>query len=166
MRKNLEHLKNVPGGYILVIELLSPLIVTTKRFKWELNPGFYFYFGSAFGKTSTSLGYRLTRHLTKKKKKLWHIDHLTSYSNTDIIHILYHTKTDLSECDLMQEFLISYKTGIIIPNFGSSDCKASCGGHLIYIARDDSKISKLVSYFVSKHLLTLKKRNDYSNESK
>ena len=137
---------------MLVLEVRYSFLINTSRFKWLLKPGIYLYFGSAQGTTSTSLEKRLTRHFKKKsqKKIFWHIDYLTSYSDTRIIIAYYNIKTEITECLALQDFVQKNQTEII-PNFGSTDCKSKCGGHLLFFSSDCKVLADLDNYLILKN---------------
>ncbi len=95
--------------------------------------GYYFYTGRA----RRNLKQRISRHLSKEKKKHWHIDYFLEKSK--VIGILSYTGR-YDECIINRE-TCQRVVGEIIPGFGSSDCR--CAGHLIYIGEkepDDYKI--------------------------
>lgn len=148
-------LEKTQGSYVLVLEVPSSLEILIKRFKWELKPGLYLYFGSAKGSTATSLGNRLHRHFKDNKKIFWHIDHLTSNKEVNKINAFYTIGLDLSECEALQKFKQDHPKCNILLNFGSSDCKSSCGGHLLHLLEENGSIAYLKSYFSQKKWLTI-----------
>lgn len=92
----------------------------------NFKPESYLYVGSAQGKASTSLGYRLARHESPKKHQRWHIDYLLGASEVLAFHFIISSKR--MECN------IAKRLSILIPcqykGFGSSDCLQKCGTHL------------------------------------
>ena len=83
--------------------------------------GCYVYTGSA----KRGMNARLARHFSKGKKYHWHIDYLLGDSQAEIIQT---KKFAEPEC-----FINSKTSGLIlIPGFGSSDCRAGCKSHLKY----------------------------------
>jgi len=139
--------KNSQGVYILVFEIVHSLLIDIRRFKWLLKPGFYLYFGSALGKTSTSLEKRLARHFNNQKKIFWHIDYITSQSDVKMINAYYTTKTGITECSALQGFEQNFQNTEIILKFGSSDCKTKCGGHLVFLSNNRAVLIDLANYF-------------------
>jgi Uri superfamily endonuclease len=121
--------------------------IRKNRSIWDLKPGFYLYFGSALGKTSTSLKYRLSRHFKSEKKIFWHIDLLTSSRNVEKIQAYNLVQNKGLECEKLHEFKKKYTKGKIVKNFGSSDCKLKCGGHLLYLSNNQKELSSLHAYF-------------------
>ncbi|UCG90677.1 MAG: DUF123 domain-containing protein [Candidatus Heimdallarchaeota archaeon] len=140
--------KNSQGVYVLVFERICSLLIEISRFKWLLKSEFYLYFGSARGKTSTSLEKRLGRHFKGQKKIFWHIDNVTSHSDTKMISAYYTTTTGLTECSALQGFVQNFHNTEIIQNFGSSDCKAKCGGHLVFFSSNWAVLIDLENYFI------------------
>ena len=118
--------------------------------KWLLNPGIYFYFGSARGKTSTSLEKRLSRHFQCQKKIFWHIDYVTSHSEVKILNAYYTTDPKITECQALQEFVQKFQDVKVIPQFGSSDCKSKCRGHLLFVSSNQDISTELAKYFHQK----------------
>ncbi|MFX0124420.1 MAG: DUF123 domain-containing protein [Candidatus Hodarchaeota archaeon] len=143
-------LKNSQGVYSIVLEVWDSISIKTSRFKWLLKSGLYLYFGSARGKTATSLEKRLTRHFSRQKKTFWHIDYLTSHSDTKILNAYYTTDPKITECQALQEFVQKFQKMKIILHFGSSDCKSRCGGHLLFISSNQGKHTEFVKYFSHK----------------
>ena len=88
----------------------------------ELPAGDYLYTGSA----KRGIEKRVARHCRKRKAKRWHIDYLTSHPAAKVIETKLFTQ---EECQLNQ----SSNGNVVIPGFGSSDCKAGCGAHLKYL---------------------------------
>jgi len=110
------------GSYILVIKLKQKKeIQIGKLGKIRFKIGFYIYVGSALN----GLDHRINRHLKKTKKMHWHIDYFLDFA--DIIDILYIESETKVECNIAS---ILNKKLVIIPYFGSSDCR--CKSHLFY----------------------------------
>lgn len=97
--------------------------------------GLYAYVGSA----QNSIESRVKRHLSKNKKKYWHIDYLLLNRNVNIVDIFYKKNSNKSYEDRFANKLM--KTGKPIINFGSSDSK--CKSHLFKIKNRDI-INRLV----------------------
>ncbi|MEE8348831.1 MAG: GIY-YIG nuclease family protein [Acidobacteriota bacterium] len=87
--------------------------------------GWYIYTGSA----RRQIQNRVARHLSRKKKMRWHIDYLLAAPHANIIRV---TLTHKEECCLNQET----KGSILVPRFGSTDCRAGCGSHLKFSERE------------------------------
>jgi Uri superfamily endonuclease len=109
-----------------------------KRSIGKLGPicfkkGNYFYVGSA----EKNFDSRIRRHISKKKKKFWHIDHLLSCAQATIHKVCSGSK---SECALSRFFLLNgfeYVRG-----FGCSDCK--CVSHLFFTQDNNAVIHGLL----------------------
>ena len=139
--------KNSQGVYGLILKVSYSISVKTNQYKWLLNPGIYLYFGSARGKTSTSLEKRIIRHYRRQKKIFWHIDHLTTNLNAKSLGTYYATGPKITECQALQEFVQNFQGVKIISQFGSSDCKSKCGGHLLFISNDQDISNEYTRYF-------------------
>jgi Uri superfamily endonuclease len=143
-------IKNSQGVYVLVLKVSYSISIKTSRIKWLLQPGVYLYFGSARGKTSTSLEKRLIRHFHTQKTIFWHIDYLTSHSDAKILNAYYTTDPKITECQALQEFVQKFQKMKILPHFGSSDCKSKCGGHLLFVSSNQDMLTEFTKYFRQK----------------
>jgi sugar fermentation stimulation protein A len=111
------------GVYLLVLRVEEPVEIPVPRIGSPvLEPGWYVYAGSA----KANLEQRLARHLRKRKKLHWHIDHL-SRAAASVRAFPVRTFHDL-ECPLAQD--IARHADGEVPGFGSSDC--SCSSHLFF----------------------------------
>jgi sugar fermentation stimulation protein A len=131
------------GVYLLLAELKKPLGIPVPGIgNPVLDPGWYIYAGSA----KTNLRQRVARHLRKKKKTHWHIDHLTrKCAGLTAFPVLTHK--DL-ECPLAGD--ISQTADTAIEGFGCSDC--SCSSHLFYFQENPlHKRQFLETLFLYRH---------------
>ena len=120
-------LPNLPGAYVLILDLARPVILTLTRFKGlRLEPGRYAYAGSARG--PGGIRARCKRHLRRDKKQHWHIDYLTT--RTSRITVAAFPGGD--ECNLVETISKATPTGFPLPGFGSSDCSC-CTSHLLHL---------------------------------
>ena len=128
--------------YIILIKNYKDRGISIGRLgKLKFVRGNYAYIGSA----KKNLKARIKRHLSKNKKKFWHIDYFLN-SKTRIKEVWISPKE--AECRMAKYF---FKNGFpYIKNFGSSDCQ--CQSHLFFIEK------KLVSF---KNLL---KKNGFKKE--
>ncbi len=107
-------------SYQLFIEISDPITIQIGRLgKFTFPAGSYVYSGSA----KKRLEARINRHLRKDKKTRWHIDYIL---NHPLVRIVRVERSELPECTLSQQTAGQ----IIVPGFGSSDCRAGCGSHL------------------------------------
>ncbi len=141
-------LKKIMGTYLLLLEIFQDIDLNINSRKWVLSQGYYLYFGSAKGNTSTSLGYRLKRHFDIHKKKYWHIDYLTTHPHVQIVQAFYNTDLRLTECMNFENFSFKYPIKKIM-NFGNSDCRNNCGSHLGYIQKDEEVIRDITTCLLS-----------------
>ncbi|MEM4662542.1 MAG: GIY-YIG nuclease family protein [Candidatus Diapherotrites archaeon] len=86
--------------------------------------GIYAYIGSA----QSGVKKRVARHLSKKKKKFWHIDYLLDSKFVKIIEVFYLNAPKPKECKVASLLCRKYS---FIGYFGCSDC--SCKSHLIFL---------------------------------
>jgi len=122
----IERLKNSQKGiYQLLIYLGKGInIIVGSKGKKFFPKGYYLYTGSA----KNGLRSRVRRHLRKGKKLFWHIDYLLRYGK--IVDIFLYSENKRSECEINQRMLSQKNVKIIMPRFGSSDCR--CETHLVY----------------------------------
>ncbi|MFX0184294.1 MAG: DUF123 domain-containing protein [Candidatus Hodarchaeota archaeon] len=149
------------GVYVVVLRVLSSFQIKKKNFNWDLKAGIYTYFGSALGKTSTSLSHRLFRHFKSTKRIFWHIDLLTTNKNVEKLQAYYTTQNSDLECELLQQFIQNYSNTHVIRNFGSSDCRSKCRGHLLYLSNNQEELLHLNDYFLQRGWSIY----NYTNES-
>jgi len=93
--------------------------------------GYYVYFGSARG----GLSARVSRHLKREKRFHWHIDYLLQFA--EVVEVWYSPEgaevewgERKKECLWCQVARGMPQGQILIPGFGSSDCR--CPAHLVY----------------------------------
>ena len=110
------------GIYVLVISVDKNVRINVGALgSVFFEKGLYAYVGSA----QNNLKRRLERHLTKVKRKFWHVDYLLC---NDVVKVLrgFHRKAEkYEECQIA---LKMNKRGIAIKGFGSSNCR--CVSHL------------------------------------
>ncbi|MEA3229478.1 MAG: GIY-YIG nuclease family protein [archaeon] len=122
------------GIYILLISIKNDTEIRIGALgNIRFKEGTYAYTGSA----QNSLENRVGRHLSKNKKKFWHIDYLLGSDDSKIIRIYYKNAKKTEECETAK---ILEMTETPVKNFGCSDCR--CGSHLFRIKNIES-IKKL-----------------------
>ena len=121
--------------YALFIAVNKDLDICAGRLgNINFKKGSYLYFGSA----KKGLNSRIKRHLTKNKKKFWHIDYLVCSNESEISEIW--TSAETEECQITQNF---YRKGYsFINRFGSSDCQ--CKSHLFFVEKDIREVKNLL----------------------
>lgn len=120
---------NSGGRYLLFFQVVQPIQVTIGKLgKYRLPAGWYVY----AGKHRQAVRPRVCRHLKPVKQKHWHIDYLTTREEVTGRHAWWESHT-ADECGLVRMILENYDAGVIVPGFGSSDCREGCASHLIYL---------------------------------
>ncbi len=110
-------------AYQIYFRLGVPITLTIGKLgSRDFPAGDYVYTGSA----RRNIRARVLRHLERVKSLHWHIDYLLSSPVVSISRIILSTS---SECKLNN----STEGRVIVPRFGSTDCKEQCGSHLKYI---------------------------------
>jgi len=118
------------GIYTLIIRCSRPARIKVGRhLTLRLRRGWYLYSGSALGRGSTSLEWRISRHLTQEKKHFWHIDRILSSDSTRVVSVIFAKTTSKMECKLNAALLKD--PGIRVPGrwVGSTDCR--CESHFL-----------------------------------
>ena len=119
---------SVRGTYALLLRQETPQTIVVGALGALVFPtGWYLYVGSAHG--PGGLAARLARHRRRTKERLhWHIDYIRAHM--ELVEIW------TSSCDARQECAWSAAASglsgasVIVPRFGSSDCK--CAAHLFH----------------------------------
>ena len=139
VKKMLNCLPSLPkqaGSYALFIQLREIHYLCIGQLgPAEFLPGLYVYLGSAGG--PGGLRARLGRHLRGGDKRHWHIDHLRAVGDVVGFCAVRHQDLDSEsipvECRWSQALAGRPDTGVPLPGFGCSDCRAGCPAHLIAI---------------------------------
>lgn len=120
------------GLYQLVIRMPKTRAVMIGRLgSFPFPAGYYVYTGSA----KRGLESRVARHLRKQKKMRWHIDYLLRQGR--VVEVKKYGGDALSECELSRMVEGLRGSEIIVPGFGSSDCK--CSTHLFHFRRNPAQ---------------------------
>ncbi len=108
--------------YQLWVRLTHPAQVVVGRFgEFSFPAGDYCYTGSA----RRNLAARVRRHCASDKRLRWHIDYLLAAAGATVLA----TRTTAEpECAVNA----AQYGRVLVPGFGSSDCRAGCGSHLKY----------------------------------
>jgi Uri superfamily endonuclease len=111
---------DAPVSYQLSIDVpLDVRVVVGALGACDFPRGRYVYTGSA----KRALEARIRRHLSARKRKHWHIDHLLAVPGVQVIGV---RRSARPECCLNA----TTRGRIVVPGFGASDCRAGCGSHL------------------------------------
>ncbi|MGC8983392.1 MAG: GIY-YIG nuclease family protein [Desulfurococcaceae archaeon] len=108
-------------SYVLVLRLSGVLRVEAGLVRAVLDPGVYFYIGSAKGPGGAWA--RVIRHLSKVKRARWHVDYLTASPLARVEgFLLVKSVCKDFEVEASNAFsrLMSY-----VPRFGSTDKQQS-----------------------------------------
>ncbi len=139
------------GTYTLVIFIPVELDVMVGGLGMQrFCEGYYTYTGSAFGSGASNLGRRICRHLTKGKRKRWHIDYLLSENNVIVVAVITADTDKRMECDINNHLREKLQAKLPVPRFGASDCKENCGSHLLYLGSDANVVRRIVEIYSRK----------------
>lgn len=117
------------GSYVLITFLHKNKKIKINKKIINFKKGYYCYVGSAL----PNLEKRIERHLSKKKKKHWHIDYFLEYGK--IIDVLKIKSNKKIECEISKR-VEKISVGSI-KGFGSSDC--GCESHFYYFTRNPQR---------------------------
>lgn len=125
-------LPRAPGTYVLIMRAKTPAPLEYGRRRFDLQPGWYLYVGSAMG--PGGLAARLGHHLRRSERPRWHIDHLRRQLPAVAIWM------DTSGRRLEHAWADCLGRGCDhgVPRFGASDC--DCNSHLFGIAREPDSL--------------------------
>jgi Uri superfamily endonuclease len=113
------------GLYQLLIHLPKKSSIRVGKLgRFDFPSGYYVYTGSA----KRGLSARIRRHLSRVKKKFWHIDYLLAKG--EIVEITVFRKRNLKECELARRVARGEGAKVVAPGFGASDC--GCVSHLVF----------------------------------
>lgn len=122
-----DDLPTQPGTYLLIMAANTSAKIQIGRLgTLHIQPGFYLYIGSAFGRGGIRT--RVARQLKIPNKKHWHIDYLRPY--VQLKAVSYSLTTEKLECQWATLIQTAPKFSMPLPGFGASDC--SCVTHLFY----------------------------------
>ena len=120
-------------SYQLQIRVKTPVMIGIGKLgTFGFPAGDYVYTGSG----KRNIKDRVSRHLSRSKHLRWHIDYLLSNS---AVQVIGYALSEEPECD------INRKTAgnVIVPRFGSTDCRSGCGSHLKFIGpKEPSEMDK------------------------
>ncbi len=137
------------GTYTLIIDLSRETHIEIGRLGVKkFLIGRYTYTGSALGTGASSLRGRVSRHLRNSgKTKHWHIDFLLSHRNTTVTAVVAAKTSRKMECELNRHINEKGTGRILVYSFGSSDCKANCGSHLLFLNCENAK-KRIARFYV------------------
>ncbi|RLG17650.1 GIY-YIG nuclease family protein [Nanoarchaeota archaeon] len=115
------------GIYVLLIEVKKDLRIRIGKLGTiDFRKGTYAYVGSA----QNSLEKRVERHLKRRKRRFWHIDHLLSNPHVKVLKVFWKEERREWECLLARKLGEKYEA---VRGFGCSDCK--CTSHLFKVGK-------------------------------
>ncbi|MEM2105369.1 MAG: DUF123 domain-containing protein [Candidatus Bathyarchaeia archaeon] len=123
------------GIYVLVIKIGKNISLDVGALgNMNFEKGIYAYVGSA----QKGLVKRIIRHVSKCKRKFWHIDYLLSNEHANIVRVFRRKGEKTWECKIASE-LCEFCSPI--KQFGSSDC--NCKSHLFKIVNYELLVNLL-----------------------
>jgi len=133
------------GVYVLIISVPSERLIEIGRLGvHRFHNGYYAYTGSALGRGALSLDGRISRHLRKEKTKKWHIDFLLADEDVRVVSVLIIPTEERMECEVNKYLCKLVNAKVVVPDFGSSDCREGCGSHLLYVEGDRRIFERIV----------------------
>jgi len=121
------------GIYTLIIQLKASVSIKIDALgPIRIPKGTYLYTGSARGSGASSIEGRISRHLRKTKRNLWHIDYLLNHELAQIIAVVYSETKRSMECKVNESICGGLRASFPAAHFGSSDC--ACQTHFLQVA--------------------------------
>lgn len=125
------------AAYLLFLRASRTLKVKVGSLGLLILPtGYYVYAGSARGPGGVKA--RVGRHLQLARLKAgrvrWHIDYLLVDRNTTFVESWKIENQSQTECLISKN--IEKLSDLTVSDFGSSDCRLGCKGHLHHFRRD------------------------------
>lgn len=115
------------GVYQLWLRVSVGIRVRVGRLGWCMfPPGLYVYTGRA----GRGLPARVRRHVRRGTVRRWHIDYLLGRREVWLERVTLASREPTDECPVNQ----AVGGCVIVPGFGSSDCHAGCGAHLLQVS--------------------------------
>jgi len=125
----------VNGVYVLVISVRDNTIINVGALgSVRFERGLYAYVGSA----QNNLEKRIKRHLSRVKKKFWHIDYLLGNRFVNVVGVFYKEAEKSEECGIARKLS---ENSVPVLNFGCSDC--DCVSHLFMLIDADYSRSSM-----------------------
>lgn len=116
---------SMKGIYALVISVDEDIKVDVGALgTMDFEKGFYVYVGSA----QTSLEKRVERHLSKTKRRFWHIDYFLDNTAVKVVKVFYKEAKRSEECAIAKGLC---ERSVLVAGFGCSDC--DCRSHLFLL---------------------------------
>jgi len=141
------------GIYVLLLFVSEEITLTIGKLGINnFTRGYYSYTGSAFGNGATSLKNRIMRHLSKEKRKFWHIDYLLADERVSVEAVIVAETDKKVECETNQYIKKTIGAKVPIMGFGSSDCRKNCRSHLLYFPKIQNRgcvVQKIVKQLES-----------------
>lgn len=120
------------GGYILILFIDKKYNIKIGKKNFLLNKGIYAYVGSALGGIKGRINRHLKTFMGLTNNMHWHIDYLLPKSN--LLFIIYCYSNKRIECLIVKKLEeLGFNS---IKDFGNSDCKFNCQGHLVYLGNE------------------------------
>lgn len=127
------NIPNSSGIYSLVIFLDKNNSLSIGALGSQIfSRGYYVYTGSAFN--MGGLKARIKHHLNKNnsnKRSFWHIDFFLTHKNSNLIGVVAMQTDKKMECKINSD-IKDEEARVLVPGFGSSDCKKKCKSHLLF----------------------------------
>ena len=124
-----EQIPSQSGSYAVLLSLIEEKDLQIGKLGKEFfSPGWYFYFGNAFG--AGGLYSRISHHLNISERPHWHIDWFRLAARPEAVFFTVNKNTlECTWCELVETRLQGVTK---IRGFGASDCRNGCKSHLLF----------------------------------
>ena len=145
---------NLSGIYSLVLFLQCKTVLSIGALGSQIFPkGYYVYTGSAFN--TGGLKARIKHHINKNNpntRSFWHIDFFLTHQNSKVIGVVAMQTDKKMECKINSYIKDEKEARVLVPGFGSSDCKKNCKSHLLFFSdtvKDQVLVQKVAEVYTS-----------------
>ena len=124
-------MQSAPGIYALIMSLHESRRIRIGKFgKFDFDPGWYVYVGSAHGQGG--LKRRTDHHLRcDKRRKHWHVDYIRPFAT--IGEIWFSLVPASWEHDWVWTMMRMHGATVPVARFGARDCKRGCEAHFFQL---------------------------------
>ena len=127
---------NLSGIYSLVLFVHCKTVLSVGALGSQIFPkGYYVYTGSAFN--TGGLKARIKHHINKKNlesRNFWHVDFFLTHNHSEVIGVVAMQTAKKMECKINCYIKEEEAARVLVPGFGSSDCKKKCTSHLLFFS--------------------------------
>lgn len=136
----LDGISSQPGSYLLVFSSEQTVSIKVGRLGMiELDSGYYFYIGSAFGPGGVRA--RVRHHHGISKRPHWHLDYIRP--SLSLLEVWYSVDVNRYEHEWANILHDTLQMQVPLCGFGASDCQ--CHSHFFFTRSRPDRSSILIA---------------------